>query len=129
MPFEISTEVTFSAAHFIAGYPGDCAKMHGHNWRVRATLVAPSLGGAEQGPAGVTYDFRKLRAVLGEVANLVDHSVLNQLPYFKARNPTAEAIAEWFFGEVEERLAGETAKVVRIEVWESPQNCAAYFKE
>jgi 6-pyruvoyltetrahydropterin/6-carboxytetrahydropterin synthase len=129
MPFEISTEVTFSAAHYIAGYPGDCARMHGHNWRVRASLRAAGLGGRGDGPVGVTYDFRALKALMGEVAGLLDHSVLNELPYFKARNPTAEAIAEWFFGELERRLADPTVKAARVEVWESASNCAAYFKE
>ena len=127
MPYEISTEVSFSGAHFIAGYQGDCARMHGHNWRVRAAVTAAQVktGG---GPVGLTYDFRKLRALLGDIAGLVDHSILNDLPCFKDRNPTAEAIAEWFHGEIEKRLAGEAA-VVRVEVWESPLNCAVYFKE
>jgi len=129
MPFEISTEVTFSAAHYIAGYKGDCARMHGHNWRVRASLRAAGFGDRSGGPAGVTYDFRALRALMSDVAALVDHSVLNELPDFKARNPTAEAIAEWFFGELEKRLTDPAVKVARVEVWESAQNCAAYFRE
>jgi 6-pyruvoyltetrahydropterin/6-carboxytetrahydropterin synthase len=134
MPYEISTEVSFSAAHYIAGYEGDCARMHGHNWRVRATLRADGgRGGApragEQGPAGLTYDFRKLHALMADVARLVDHTVLNDLSLFKHKNPTAEAIAEWFYGEIAKRIEGEPARIARVEVWESPFNCAAYFKE
>ncbi|HVP57824.1 MAG TPA: 6-carboxytetrahydropterin synthase [bacterium] len=125
MPYEVSTEVSFSAAHFIAGYQGDCAKMHGHNWRVRATLHS---GSPERLP-GLTYDFRKLRALLEEVAAIVDHTVLNELPFFKVKNPTAEAIAEWFYGEVAGRLDDPNVSVARVEVWESPLNCATYFKE
>lgn len=130
MPYEISTEVTFSGAHFIAGYAGDCARMHGHNWRVRAAVRAERLmgGAGGGGPVGLTYDFRKLRALLGEIAALVDHSILNDLPYFKDRNPTAEAISEWFYGEIEKRLGGEAA-LARVEVWESALNCAVYSKE
>ena len=127
MPYEISTEVSFSAAHYIAGYEGDCSKMHGHNWKVRAAVTAlPS--GAKGGSTGLTYDFRKLKALMEEVAGALDHSILNELPYFKHKNPTAEAIAEWFYGEIGKRLAGE-ARVANVEVWESPQNCATYFKE
>jgi 6-pyruvoyltetrahydropterin/6-carboxytetrahydropterin synthase len=137
MPYEISTEVTFSGAHFIAGYPGDCARMHGHNWRVRAAVKAErakagsgggGAGAGGSGPAGLTYDFRKLRALLGDIAALVDHSVLNDLPYFKDRNPTAEAIAEWFYGEIEKRIGSEAA-VARVEVWESGQNCAVFTRD
>jgi 6-pyruvoyltetrahydropterin/6-carboxytetrahydropterin synthase len=129
MPFEISTEVSFSAAHYIAGYCGDCARMHGHNWRVRAALRAAGLDGRGEGPVGVTYDFRKLKALMSEVAGLLDHSVLNEHPCFQARNPTAEAIAEWFFGELERRLTEPSVRVTRVEVWESAHNCAAYSKE
>jgi len=127
MPYEISTEVAFSAAHFIAGYQGDCSKMHGHNWKVRAAVKAlPQQG--KGAPAGLTYDFRKLKAVMEDIVRALDHSILNDLPYFKQKNPTAEAIAEWFYGEMVKRLAGE-AQVGKVEVWESPQNCATYFKE
>lgn len=135
MPYEISTEVSFSGAHYIAGYQGDCARMHGHNWRVRAAVRVERVkragkgeGAGGGGPAGVTYDFRKLRALLGDIAALVDHSVLNELPYFKDQNPTAEAIAEWFYGEIGKRLAGEAA-VARVEVWESALNCAVFSRE
>jgi 6-pyruvoyltetrahydropterin/6-carboxytetrahydropterin synthase len=127
MPYEISTEVSFSAAHFIAGYVGDCSNMHGHNWKVRAAIRALPLEG-KGGPAGLTYDFRKLKALMEDIIRALDHSVLNELPYFKHKNPTAEAIAEWFYGEMVKRLAGE-AQVGKVEVWESPQNCATYSKE
>jgi 6-pyruvoyltetrahydropterin/6-carboxytetrahydropterin synthase len=134
MPLEISTEVSFSAAHFIDGYQGDCARMHGHNWRIRVTLraEAPRPGAAlpdDPRPAGLAYDFRKLRALLTEVAGRLDHTVLNELPFFAGKNPTAEAIAEWFYNEVAGRTAAEPVKVARVEVWESATSCAAYFKE
>jgi len=125
MPYEVSTEISFSAAHFLAGYEGDCARMHGHNWRVRVTLRA---AGPDRLP-GLTYDFRKLRALLGSVAEAVDHTVLNDLPFFKVKNPTAEALAEWFYWEVAGRLDDDSVTVARSEVWESPLNCAAYFRE
>jgi len=125
MPYEVSTEISFSAAHFIAGYEGNCAKMHGHNWKVRVTLRS---GGPDRLP-GLTYDFRKLKDLLGEVAAILDHTVLNELPFFKVKNPTAEAIAEWFYWEVAGRLEDCNVSVARVDVWESPVNCATYFKE
>ena len=124
MPYEISTEGSFSAAHFLEGYEGDCARLHGHNWRVRVSIRA------EKGkPAGLTYDFRKLRSVIQEVIKPLDHSVLNDLAFFKGENPTAEAIAEWCYKEIASRIEGDAARVVRVEVWESLQNCATYVKE
>jgi hypothetical protein len=55
--------------------------------------------------------------------------VLNELPFFEGRNPTAETIAEWCYGETASRLEDGAARVVRVEVWESLQNCATYVKE
>jgi 6-pyruvoyltetrahydropterin/6-carboxytetrahydropterin synthase len=124
MPYEISTEVGFSAAHFIDGYQGDCARLHGHNWRVRVTVQT-----TERKPTGLTYDFRKLKALTADVVGLLDHTVLNELPYFEGTNPTAEAIAAWVFHGISERVDDPCVTISRVEVWESPLNCAAYLKE
>ncbi len=124
MPYEISTEGTFSAAHFLEGYEGDCARLHGHNWRVRVAVRAE-----ENKPAGLTYDFRHLRSLIEQVIQPLDHSVLNELPFFKAKNPTAETIAEWCYGEMASRLEDDAVEVIRVEVWESLLNCATYVKE
>jgi 6-pyruvoyltetrahydropterin/6-carboxytetrahydropterin synthase len=124
MPYEISTEATFSSAHFIEGYPGDCANLHGHNWTVRATLVSTA-----RDKGGLTYDFRRLRAMLEEVVSPLDHTVLNDIPYFKEHNPTAEVIAEWIYGQVSARIEDSRVSVGRVEVWENSHNCAVYFEE
>lgn len=124
MPFEISTDETFSAAHMIAGYEGDCSKLHGHNWRVRVTVRA------EKSPAtGLTFDFRKLRTLLKEILGTLDHTVLNDLAPFKDVNPTAETIAEWCYGELARRIDQPGASVSRVEVWESDRSCAAFTRE
>jgi 6-pyruvoyltetrahydropterin/6-carboxytetrahydropterin synthase len=124
MPYEISTEGTFSAAHFLEGYQGDCARLHGHNWRVRVAVRAE-----RSKPTGLTFDFRSLKKLINEVIKPLDHSVLNDLPFFQSGNPTAETIAEWCYGEVSSRIEDSMFRVVRVEVWESPQNCATYVKE
>jgi 6-pyruvoyltetrahydropterin/6-carboxytetrahydropterin synthase len=124
MSYEISTETNFSAAHYIAGYQGDCARLHGHNWKVRVAIRA-----AENKPMGFTYDFRKLKVLMNEVAKQVDHTVLNELPQFEGKNPTAETIAEWFYREISERIADASVAVTRVEVWESYVNCATYSKD
>jgi 6-pyruvoyltetrahydropterin/6-carboxytetrahydropterin synthase len=124
LPFEISTEETFSAAHMIAGYQGDCSRLHGHNWKVRATVRAP-----KSADTGLTFDFRKLRTLLKDILGTVDHTVLNDLPPFKNLNPTAETIAEWCFGELERRIDQPGISVYRVEVWESERSCAAFTME
>jgi len=124
VPFEISTEETFAAAHLISGYEGDCSKLHGHNWRVRATVRAE-----KSSANGLTFDFRKLRTLLGEVLGKVDHTMLNDFPPFKDLNPTAETIAEWCHGELSRRIDEPGVSVSRVEVWESDRSCAAFTKE
>jgi 6-pyruvoyltetrahydropterin/6-carboxytetrahydropterin synthase len=123
MPYEISTEDTFSAAHYLAGYPGDCSHLHGHNWRVRVAIRAE-----KSGSTGLTYDFRKLRAVVAEVIRPLDHSLLNELPFFEKQNPTAEVIAEWCYHRISERIDDPAISVSRVEVWESAVNCATFLK-
>ncbi len=124
MPFEISTEETFAAAHLISGYEGDCSRLHGHNWRVRATVRAE-----KSSALGLTFDFRKLRTLLREVLSAVDHTMLNDLAPFKDLNPTAETIAEWCHGELSRRIDEAGVSVSRVEVWESDRSCAAFTKE
>ena len=124
MPYEVSTEETFSAAHYISGYQGDCSKLHGHNWRVRVTLRAE-----KSSAMGLTFDFRKLRTLLREVIEEVDHTVLNDLPPFKDLNPTAETLAEWCHGELSPRIDEPGVSLSRVEVWESDRSCAAFIKE
>jgi 6-pyruvoyltetrahydropterin/6-carboxytetrahydropterin synthase len=124
MPYEISTEVSFSAAHYIEGYDGDCARLHGHNWRVRAALRVDA-----RRSTGLTYDFRKLKNLLKDVARAVDHTVLNDLADLQGSNPTAETIAEWFYREISERIEDRSVEIARVEVWESPVNCATYLGE
>jgi 6-pyruvoyltetrahydropterin/6-carboxytetrahydropterin synthase len=98
--------------------------LHGHNWRVRVAIRAePSKATA------LTFDFRRLRALIDDVLKPLDHSVLNDLPFMKDKNPTAEAIAEWCYHEITGRIDDDTVSVSRVEVWESPHNCASYLKE
>jgi 6-pyruvoyltetrahydropterin/6-carboxytetrahydropterin synthase len=124
VPYEISTEETFSAAHLISGYEGECSNLHGHNWKVRVTVRA-----GKSSATGLTLDFRKLRAILKEVLVTLDHTMLNDLPAFKGVNPTAETIAEWCYGELARRIHGPGLTVSRVEVWESDRSCAAFTKE
>ncbi len=50
--FEVSIETHFSAAHALRGYPGDCARLHGHNWTVRVFVRCRELD-----ETGIGIDF------------------------------------------------------------------------
>jgi 6-pyruvoyltetrahydropterin/6-carboxytetrahydropterin synthase len=79
--------LVFSAAHFIT-YCGECERLHGHNYRVTATLDG-SLGEDQY-----VYDFVALKALLKRIIGELDHRTL--LP---ARSPRISLAVE---GEVVE---------------------------
>jgi 6-pyruvoyltetrahydropterin/6-carboxytetrahydropterin synthase len=121
----------FAAAHAIRGHTGGCENLHGHNYRVRVHLRSPRLD-----RLGMVLDFADLKAILQEVLGPFDHRVLNEVPPFDQRNTTAELLAEYVYGEVSRRLAGDgdgggagdrrQVEVARVEVWENDTSCAAY---
>ncbi|MCM8798705.1 MAG: 6-carboxytetrahydropterin synthase, partial [Candidatus Omnitrophica bacterium] len=42
--FTVEVELSFSSAHYLRNYQGKCESLHGHNWRVRATVEGECLG-------------------------------------------------------------------------------------
>ena len=39
----LKTSAAFDSAHFLAGYNGKCANLHGHHWVIEAEAAADSL--------------------------------------------------------------------------------------
>ena len=64
---------------------------------------------------GMIVNLRDLDLWLREVVGAMDHHVLNELPAFKGRVPTAELIAAHVFSEVSLRVRG-AAKLVKVRV-------------
>jgi len=117
-------ESEFSAAHKLRGYDGDCERLHGHNYRVAATVVGEALE-----DSGMLVDFRVLREALSSVLGELDHRCLNDdVPAFGSggANPTAENIARWTAEELRARLP-RSVRVARVTVWESERSSAAYL--
>ncbi len=119
--YSIFKDYTFAAAHHIPGHPGKCRHLHGHTYRVRVHLEADQLN-----EIGMVIDFVELKRVLREVAGPFDHSVINDIPPFDERSPTAELLSEHIFSGVRQRLEDGRVRVRRVEVWESDSSCAIY---
>ncbi len=119
--FEISVEKDFDAAHFLRGYKGKCEALHGHRFKVVATVRADKLD-----ELGMGYDFTALKQKLGEVVNGFDHTCLNDLPAFKKANPSSENIATTIYRELGKKLKGAPVSILAVEVWESPQSRVIY---
>ena len=120
----LSAEATFSAAHTLAGVD-QCARMHGHNWRVRVTV---RVDGERLDGHGMGVDFRHLEGITRDVVGDFEHRYLNELPPFASRPPSAEAIARVVSERLAERLAGHPsgAAVAEVELWEMPQYKVSY---
>lgn len=122
--FLLSAEATFSAAHTLPGVDM-CARMHGHNWRVRATV---RVDAARLDATGMGVDFRMLEQMTRSAVADFEHRYLNELDAFAAHPPTAETIAR----VVADRLASQLeahpsgARVAEVELWEMPLYRAVY---
>lgn len=111
----------FASAHTLAGYPGACSRMHGHNWKVEVEVVAGTLD-----ETGMAIDFKRIKQAANEVGGRLDHRYLNEIPPFDRLNPTAENIAAWFFQELSRNLNTEHAKVHSVTLWETDRACVRY---
>ena len=104
--FEITKAATFDAAHHLPDGPaGPYTRLHGHSFRVEAT-VRGEAGGAVGWVADLGELDRALRAVAGEL----DHGLLNEKPGLES--PTLEHLCLYFA----ERLKGDFPGLVRIAV-------------
>jgi 6-pyruvoyltetrahydropterin/6-carboxytetrahydropterin synthase len=89
--FEITKAATFDAAHSLPGGPGErpYARLHGHSFRVEATLSGPAAA-----PVGWVADLAELDGALKAAAGELDHSLLNEHPGLES--PTLEALCLYF---------------------------------
>ena len=122
--FELSVDTHFSAAHCLKGYRGECARMHGHTWKVTVTIA-----GMEQDDVGMVVDFKTVSAVLDEIIEPFDHQTLNEVGVFRDINPTAENIARFIHDSLSDAFSDRPVKVVSVIVAESDRYRVTYRKD
>lgn len=86
--WEIRQETCFAAAHQLRLAPGEGERLHGHNWRVKATVRASRLD-----DRGFVLDFNNLGRILRELVEPYEHVFLNEIAPYDDVNPSAENIA------------------------------------
>ena len=136
----LKTAATFDSAHFLSGYNGKCANIHGHTWKLEVAISSQEL--KETGEKrGMIIDFSDLKKAVRELASRFDHTLiyekgslkdgtvaalssegftLTEVPF----RPTAENFAEHFY-----RLLAESLPVKSVSVYETPDNCAVYEED
>ena len=122
--FELRIKVDFPAGHHLVGYPGDCARPHGHNWELEVFARSRTLD-----QVGMALDFRNLKKTAKELVAAWDHQDLNTLPEFASTNPTAENIAKLAYERLSKILNGRETWISRVTVWENARSSASYFEE
>jgi len=136
--FYLKTEAYFDSAHFLSGYEGKCANLHGHRWKIEVTAAKEELQAAGQ-YRGMVIDFGDLKKILRDIAESFDHSLIYEENTLKAKTvealseenfrmiavsfrPTAECFAKYFYT----LLADSGIPVKSVAVYETPENCAVY---
>jgi len=114
----------FASAHTLRDYPGACARMHGHNWKVEAEVRATSLD-----EIGMGVDFKVIKQATRGIAEKLDHRYLNDLEPFTEINPTAEHIAAYFYRELSAQLNDERIRVHAVTLWETERACVRYAED
>ncbi len=121
--YEVTATLVISASHHLRGYQGKCENVHGHNYKIEATVAAEELDGT-----GLAVDFKVLKQHLREVAGKFDHTDLNRHEEFQRVNPSSENLARVVFSGLKESMRGLPVKVVRVSVWESEGSYVTYLE-
>lgn len=136
--YGLKTESAFDAAHFLSDYDGKCENLHGHRWRVIAWIEVDELQTSGQ-EKDMVVDFGDFKRALRSLVAQFDHMFIVEegslapetiaaleSETFKLLvvpwRTTSENFARHFFDELIEM----GFPVTRVEVDETPNNCAYY---
>lgn len=136
--YTLNVKSAFDSAHFLSGYKGKCANLHGHRWTVSAEIVSEELIGSGQ-RRGMVADFGDIRSGLDSLTDELDHALIYEEGTLKSATvaalkeenfrlievnfrPTAENFAEYFYS----RLKKMGYTVGSVTVYETPNNSARF---
>jgi 6-pyruvoyltetrahydropterin/6-carboxytetrahydropterin synthase len=125
MAFTLKTHLEFAAAHRLRGYDGNCARLHGHNWKVEISVT-----GSQLNEVGMLIDFKEIKRRGKQILEQLDHFYLNDIAPFDAElNPTAENIAWYLFEQLSKDIDDTRIRVSAVTVWENDRNAATYSRD
>lgn len=137
--FKIRSEVQFDMAHYLSGYCGKCANIHGHRYRLIATFSRKTLHSEGQ-LRDMVEDFTVIKQSLRGIGEAFDHKLVVEdheegrrlqrelsqydvvlVPY----RPTAERMAQ----DIYQRLKVQGLPVTQVELFETPENSCIYGED
>ena len=116
--YEVKILDEFCGAHNLRHYKGKCEALHGHNWKIELTVYSKALD-----KTGMIIDFTELKSKLRNILSKLDHKHLNDLAYFKKKNPTSENIAYF----IHDKLSKVLKKKIKVSVWETGTSSASFY--
>ena len=119
--FKLIVKKEFSSAHILHGHPGNCKRMHGHNWLVEAEVQGNNIN-----EIGMVIDFKAIKNNLKTIISKLDHQFLNDLEPFINNNPTAENISKYIYKELSKNINTDNIKVSEIKLWETNNSAVTY---
>ena len=137
--YYLKTSACFDSAHFLHGYNGKCANIHGHHWIVEVKISGGKLqeSGEKRGTCFLTSAI--LRRRLKNLRKVFDHTLIYEKNTLKPVTiaaleeegfslvetdfrPTAENFAAYIYAYLNKK----GMPVFSVTVYESPENCAVY---
>ncbi|MEQ8155775.1 MAG: 6-carboxytetrahydropterin synthase [Clostridiaceae bacterium] len=141
--FILKSEVGFDSSHYLGGYDGKCANIHGHRYRLVIKVKGTELKESGSNRAMVE-DFNFIKLVLKEIHDLFDHKLIleddelgrdliNRLegspqsfdyilvPY----RPTAEEMSR----DIYNRIKARGIDIYEVELFETPTNSCIYRED
>ncbi|MBN2354750.1 6-carboxytetrahydropterin synthase QueD [candidate division KSB1 bacterium] len=121
--YKLCVQSEFSAAHKLNLYQGECQRIHGHNWKVEATVA-----GKELDELGMAIDLLLLEKLLQECLHQFDHRMLNEVQPFDKMNPTSENLARYIFHWLRDHLPGKVW-VDQVRIYETDRLSVTYSED
>ena len=118
--YEVSVIKEISASQQLHNYKGPCARLHGHNWKIRVDVVTEKVD-----VTGISIDFEDLEKLLWQVVGKFDHNHFNVVAPFDSINPTAENISRYIFEEMAQQLP-ESIQLKKVFLWENDRYVVSY---
>lgn len=141
--FILKNEIQFDMAHYLSGYNGKCANIHGHRYRLIVKIASETLHKEGQ-LRGMVDDFGNIKEALKEIEDFFDHKLILEdndegkkvgeslslmpnrfkivyLPY----RTTAEEMSRHIFN----MLKGKGFNVYEVELFETPTNSCIYRED
>jgi 6-pyruvoyltetrahydropterin/6-carboxytetrahydropterin synthase len=90
MELTLHTETVIDSSHYLKGYDGKCAAIHGHSWKLQVWIKGDS---SQCDDVGILFDFGNIK----KIQEKLDHKLINTISPFDEINPTAENLSIWIY--------------------------------